>query len=136
MTLPRHTTLPPRRRVVTYDLLDPASAWALDEYAITLPVAAEPYDWTLEDDAPQPPQFIPVSPPNWDSPAMPPQAKRKAGLTEAALLIPVKSISPGKRAGKNRARPQRKHLVSSVLMLLLSVMALFVFAYITQKYGR
>lgn len=136
MTLPRRTTLPPRRRAVTYDLLDPSSAWALDDYAVTLPLASEPYDWTLEDDTIPLPQLIPIPPPNWSGQATPRQPNTKASLSEAALLIPIKGASSGERARKDRARPRRKHLVSSVLILLLSVVAIFVFAYITQKYGR
>lgn len=134
--MPRHTTLLPGRRAFNYEWLDPSSAWALDEYAVTLPIASEPYDWTLEDIAPQPPQFIPIPPPNWGSPATPQPARRKARIAEAALLIPVKSVSPSKRAETNRVRRRSKHLVSSVLLLLLSVVAVFVFAYIAQKYGR
>jgi hypothetical protein len=122
MTLPRRTTLPSRKRAFTRGLLDPSSEWALDDYAVALPVASEPYDWTLEDDTISFPQFIPVPPP-----ARPQQPKRRANLSEAALLIPIK------RANPQKAKPRRKGLISSVLLLLLSVVAVFIFAYIAQK---
>ncbi len=125
MTLPRRTNFPSRRRAFARGLLDPSSEWALDDYAVTLPIASEPYDWTLEDDAIPFPQFIPVPPPAQSGLAASRQTKRKANLSEAALLIPIK-----------RAKPRRKRLISSVLLLLLSVVAVFVFAYITQKHGR
>ncbi|MGE0127360.1 MAG: hypothetical protein AB7U82_04560 [Blastocatellales bacterium] len=134
--MPRHSIPLPRKRVFTRDLLDPSSAWALDEYAVTLPVTSEPYDWMLEDDATPFPQFVPVPPPAWGSQAMLRQAKRKANLSEAALLIPIKRTAPGNCAEKNRTRPRRKHLISSVLLLMLAVVAVFIFAYIAQKYGR
>lgn len=117
MTPPRRTNFPSRRRAFTRGLLDPSSEWALDDYAVALPVASEPYDWTPEDDAAPLPQFIPAPPP-----AAPRQAKRKANLPETALPIPIKGASA-----------RRKRLASSVLLLLLSVAAVFVFAYIAQK---
>jgi hypothetical protein len=130
MTLPRRTNFPSRRRAFARGLLDPSSEWALDDYAVALPIASEPYDWTLEDDAIPFPQFIPVPPPAQSGLAASRQTKRKAHLSEAALLIPIKRAKP------QRAKPRRKRLISSVLLLLLSVVAVFVFAYITQKHGR
>jgi len=160
MTMPRRKYSSPRIRVFSYGWLDSSSAWAQDEYAVISPVSSEPYDWTPEDDAVLSPQLIPIPPPIWGGSARAPQAERKEKLWEASILIPIEKVATGKLvrrnsahlvralpafvrqvatdqlAGINGASARRKHLASSVLLLLLSVIALFVFAYLAQKYGR
>jgi len=158
--MPRRKYSSPRIRVFSYGSLDSSSAWAQDEYAVIPLVASEPYDWMPEEDAFLSPQLIPIPPPILDNPARAPHAKRTADLSEAAILIPIEKVATGKLvrrnsahlvralpafvrqvatdqlAGINGASARRKHLASSVLLLLLSVIALFVFAYLAQKYGR
>src|SRR5262249_45467439 len=124
MTLPRHTTPLTRSRAFSRDSLDPSSAWVQDEYAVILPIASEPYDWTLDDDAAPSLQVIPISPPISDSSARSRQTERKADLPEASVLIPVERIRPARSVRKKGAEPGRKHLFSSLLLLLLSVIAL------------
>lgn len=159
MTLSRRTTSLSSGGAISYDWLDPASAWVQDEYAIIPPIESEPYDWTLEDDAVLSPLLIPIAPPILDGSGKLRQAKRKANLSEAAILIPIEKRASGQLVRRNkthlacappafarqtptselvrrtRTRPRRKHLISSVLLLLLSAIALFIFAYIAQKYG-
>ncbi|MGH9936375.1 MAG: hypothetical protein ACREAM_09020 [Blastocatellia bacterium] len=160
MTLSRRKYSSPRIRVFSYGWLDSSSAWAQDEYAVIPPVASEPYDWMPEDDAFPFPQLIPIPPPILDGSARAPHAKHKDNLWEASMLIPIEKVATGRLvrrnsahlvralpafvsrvatgqpAGVNGTSPRRKHLASSVLLLLFSVIALFVFAYIAQKYGR
>ncbi|MGH9767225.1 MAG: hypothetical protein ACREAB_07300 [Blastocatellia bacterium] len=143
MTQPRRTKPLPRRRAPSEDWLDPSSAWVQDEDAVILPITSEPYDWTPDDDSGSSLQVIPVPPPISDSPAKAPKPKRKADIPEASVMIPIEKVTPGqlvRRTGelirKASATPRRKQMVSSVLLLLLSVIALFIFAYIAQKHGR
>jgi len=160
MTPPRRKYSSPRIRVFPYSWLDPSGAWVQDEYAVIPLVASEPYDWTPEDDAVLFPQLIPIPPPILDGSAKAPHAKSKDNLWEASILIPiekvatgqlvrrnsahlvralpafVRQVATGQPAGVNGTSPRRKHLASSVLLLLLSVITLFVFAYLAQKYGR
>jgi len=159
MTLSRRTTSLSSGRALSYDWLDPASAWVQDEYATVPPIESEPYDWTPEDDAVLSSLLIPIAPPILDGSSRLRQAKRKANLSEAAILIPIEKRATGQLVKRTTAhlaralpavvsrvatgelvrrtivRPQRKHLISSVLLLLLSAIAIFVFAYLAQKYG-
>jgi hypothetical protein len=164
--------------------LDPSSAWVGDESAVIPPVALEPYDWTLEDDATPITQVIPIPPPLRDGSAKLRRPKRKAEAPETSVLIPVEKVAtgqvgrkngaqpahplripdtqvapsqpavqvapgqrdtqvapgqpavqvaPGQAARVTRALPRPRRMVSSLLLLLLSVVALFIFAYIAQK---
>jgi len=202
----------PPRRTNSYTLepelegLDPSSAWVGDEGADIPPVALEPYDWTLDDDATDASrgsQLIPISPTVQGGSTKSRKPKRKSDSSEASVLIPVEKnaagqpipieknatgqptpvekngagqpaktvivppvpkaapsapelmngqiarngaakpatappqhvtqITPIPHARITRTLPRPRRLVSSVLLLLLSVIAVFVFAYIAQK---
>jgi hypothetical protein len=138
MNLSRSATSLPRQRAGASGRLDPSSAWVQDEGALIVPILSEPYDWTLDDDAAASPQLIPIQPPDVDGATRMRRAKPKASAREAAVLIPIRTVSPDKKVVQNRnqslSRPKRSGY--AVLLLLLSALALFVFAYITQKHGR
>jgi len=151
------------RRTNSYSLepdiegLDSSSAWVGDESAVIPPVALEPYDWTLEDDKKILTQVIPIAPPVRDGSAKLRRPKRKSESPETSVLIPVEKIAPGKAVGKNGAQPapalplpgpqvapsqpdrvtsalpRPKRMSASLLLLLLSVITVFVLAYIAQK---
>src|SRR5215813_2085654 len=104
MTLPHQTTPLPRRRAFSRDSLDPSSAWVQDEYAVALPIASEPYDWTLDDDAAPSLQVIPIPPPISDSSAKSRQPKRKANLPEISVLIQVERVRPARTVRKKGAK--------------------------------
>jgi hypothetical protein len=213
----------PPRRANSYTLepelegLDPSSAWVGDECADIPPVALEPYDWTLDDDATaakQGSQLIPIPPTVRSGSTTSRKPKRKSDSSEASVLIPVEKnaagqpvpveknaaeqpipveknaagqpipvekngagrhakavivppvpmaapsapnlatgqiarngaakpataptqhvtqITPIQHTRVTKALPRPRRLVSSMLLLLLSVIAVFVFAYIAQK---
>jgi hypothetical protein len=159
MTQPRRTNS--YSREPDLDGLDPSSAWVGDESAVIPPIALEPYDWTLEDDATILTQVIPIPPPVREGSAKLRRPKRKAEAPETSVLIPVEKVAtgkvvsqvvrkngaqpatplplpasqvePGRPARITRALPRPKRMVSSVVLLLLSVIAVFIFAYIAQK---
>src|SRR5215467_6973992 len=155
MTQPRRTnsySLEP-----DFEGLDSSSAWVGDESAVVPPVALEPYDWTLEDDAKPITQVIPIPPLVQGGSAKLRRQMRKAEAPETSVLIPVEKVAAGQTVKKNGAQPTPapptfvtqilrlqparitkalrapKRLGTSVLLLLLSVIAVFVFAYIAQK---
>jgi hypothetical protein len=137
------------------DWLDASSAWLESYTSITLPIPSEPYDWSPDDDLEEKfPQYIPISPPVWDD--QPVQANAAIAPTEKSMLILIDEILPRKfgeedeRAveiisGKseegaaftyiieNKTDRQRTRVISSVLLLLIAVILLFVFAYIAQN---
>ncbi|MCI0390499.1 MAG: hypothetical protein MOB07_17270 [Acidobacteria bacterium] len=155
MTQPRRTNS--YSREPDLEGLDPSSAWVGDESAVIPPVALEPYDWTLEDDAKPFTQVIPIPPPVREGSAKLRRPKRKAEAPETSVLIPVEKVATDQVVRKNgvqpatplplpapqvapsqparitRALPRPKRMVSSLLLLLLSVIAVFIFAYIAQK---
>lgn len=112
--------------------LDPSSAWVEDEFARIPPTESEPYDWTLDDDAAPSLQLVPIPPPVPDSSARARPPETKKGLPEASVLIPIGKVVTGHLFGKNASTPRQKYLISSVLLLLLAVIGLFVFAYIAR----
>jgi len=158
MTQPRRTnsySLEP-----DFEGLDSSSAWVGDESAVVPPVALEPYDWPLEDNAKPLTQVIPIPPPVRGGSAKLRRQKGKAEAPETSVLIPVEKAAAGQTVNINgingaqptpapptfvtqilRLQPARitkalrapKRLGLSVLLLLLSVIAVFVFAYIAQK---
>src|SRR5262249_34635222 len=155
MTQPRRTNSYSREPDI--EGLDPSSAWVGDESAIIPPVALEPYDWTLEDDKKPFTQVIPISPPVREGSAKSRRTKRKSQGPESSVLIPVEKVAngravrnngaqpvdglplpatqvaPGQQARVTRGLPRHKRIGSSLLLLLLSVIMVFVFAYIAQK---
>jgi len=155
MTQPRRTNSYSREPDI--EGLDASSAWVGDESANIPPVALEPYDWTLEDDKKPFTQVIPIPPPVQEGSVKLRRQKRKSEGPESSVLIPVEKVANGRAVRKNGAQPvdalplpatqdapgqpvrvtralhQPKRLGSSVLLLLLSVIVVFVFAYIAQK---
>jgi hypothetical protein len=119
-----------------------SGVWLPGEDAIILPITSEPYDWipgeTGEDRFPQ---LIPVPPPVRNKAPAGLETKLATGPIEGAILIPIGEIPPHKPGAdpaldyfiKNEPEPERKHLGSSVLLLLLAVIALFIFAWIALK---
>src|SRR5215475_6080720 len=99
------------RRTNSYSLepdlegLDPSSAWVGDESAVIPPVALEPYDWTLEDEAKKFTQVIPIPPPVRDGSARLWRPKRKSKAPESSVLIPVEKVATGQVIKKNGAQP-------------------------------
>ncbi|HKQ75102.1 MAG TPA: hypothetical protein VJ810_15505 [Blastocatellia bacterium] len=155
MTQPRRTNS--YSREPDLEGLDPSSAWVGDESAVIPPVALEPYDFPPEDDKIPFTQVIPIPPPLRDGSAKSRRSKRKADSPETSVLIPVEKVAPGQTVRKNgpqpatalppppthvapiqpprvtRALPRPKRMRASVLLLLLSVVVVFIFAYIAQK---
>jgi hypothetical protein len=141
--------------------LDPSSAWVGDESAIIPPIALEPYDWTLDDEAKPVTQLIPISPPVREGSAKLLRPKSKAEAPETSVLVPVEKVAtgqvvsqvvrkngaqpaialpppapqlePSRPARITRALPRPKRMSLSLLLLLLTVIAVFIFAYIAQK---
>lgn len=110
------------------------------EDAVIVPV--EPYDLIPEEASEeQYPQFIPISPPVWNGTPQPHETRLAPEPVESAILIPINEVLPRKSAGETRAdnflkkepERQRRHLVSSVLLLLLAVIAVFIFAWMAQR---
>ena len=155
MTQPRRTNS--YSREPDLEGLDPSSAWVGDESAVIPPVALEPYDLPLEVDKTPFTQVIPIPPPVREGSAKLRRPKRKAEAPETSVLIPVEKVATGQVVRKNgvqpatplpspatqvapsqparitRALPRPKRMGSSLLLLLLSVIAVFIFAYIAQK---
>src|SRR5262245_41003820 len=155
MTQPRRTNSYSREPDI--EGLDPSSAWVGDESAVIPPVSFEPYDWPIEEDKAPITQVIPISPPIQDGSAKSPRLKRKGDSPETSDLIPVEKAAPGRVVRKNgvqagaplpppvsevapgqparitRALPRPKRMSASLLLLLLSVVAVFILAYIAQK---
>jgi hypothetical protein len=139
-----------------FDWLDPSSAWAQDEYGALPATASEPYDWTLNDGAIRTTQVIPITPPVRGGTAKLGWLKRKADVSETSPTTRLKKVATGKlfRRGLTRLirqdttaplapRPlvetektdtlRRKSPGLALPLLLLAVIALFIFAYIAQK---
>ena len=124
---------------------DSAGDWLSGEDVVILPIASEPYDWAPnETGEAQYPQFIPVAPRLWTwEPAL---AETKE-TTEGAELILIDEVLPRKAEVEVKAEAEarltyvirdepkrpRRRLVSSVLALLLTVILVFIFAWIAQK---
>lgn len=121
---------------------DPSSFWLPGEDAIIVPITYEPYD-LIPDEAGEErfPQFIPISPPVWNGTPQPHETRLMNEPVESAILIPIGEILPRKSEGetssdyflKKEPDRQRRHIVSSVLLLLLAVIAVFVLAWMAQK---
>jgi hypothetical protein len=139
-----------------FDWLDPSSAWAQDEYGALPAAASEPYDWTLNDGTIRTTQVIPITPPTQGNSAKLRWLKRKADVSESSTTEPLEKIGTGRlfRRGLTRLlrpattvplapRPivesektdtrRRKSPGLALPLLLLAVIALFIFAYIAQK---
>jgi hypothetical protein len=119
---------------------DPSRVWLPGEDAVFAPI--EPYDLIPDEvSEEQFPQFIPISPPVWNGAPQPHETRRVTKPVESAILIPIDQILPRKPAGrtssdyffKREPERQRRHLVSSVLLLLLAVIAVFILAWMAQK---
>ena len=135
MNLPRNTTPLARRRGAASGWLDPSSAWVRDEGALLDPAALEPYDWTLDDETVPSPPLIPSSPPirNGATRTRGPEPKAEARNATAPINT-APSVNPTvQNRSQNLSRPKRSGY--AVLLLLLSALALFIFAYVTQKHG-
>src|SRR5262245_59154176 len=94
----------PPRRTNSYTLepelegLDPSSAWVGDEGADIPPVALEPYDWTLDDDATEASrgaQLIPIPPTVRGGSTKSRMPKRKSDSSETSVFIPVEKNAAG-----------------------------------------
>lgn len=141
-----------------FDWLDQSSAWAQDEYG-SMPAASEPYDWTLKDGAIRTTQVIPITPRAQGGSAKLGWLNRKSDVSESSTTEPLGKVATGKlfRRGLTRLlrpttteplaprppRPlvgnektdtlRRKSPGLALPLLLLAVIALFIFAYIAQK---
>jgi hypothetical protein len=135
MNLPRNTTPLQRRRGAASGWLDPSSAWVRDEGALLVPASLEPYDWTLDDETASSPPLNPPSPPVRNGATGMRRPEPKAEARNAT--VPIKTVPPVKPIVQNRSqnlsRPKRSGY--AVLLLLLSALTLFIFAYVTQKHG-
>ncbi len=137
----------PRKRSI--DWPDPSSAWAPDESGAMTAAASEPYDWTLKDGAIRTTQVIPITSQIREGSAKSQWPKRKAGLSEPSTM-PLDKSATSKLFSKgltrfirptetsplvksDKAENARKYPGLALPLLLLSVIALFVFAYIAQK---
>ena len=139
-----------------FDWLDPSGAWAQDEYGPLPAAASEPYDWTLKDGAIRTTKVIPITPPAKGRTEKLGWLKRKADVSESSTTEPLEKGATGKlfRRGLTRLlrpattvplapRPlvesektdtrRRKSPGLALPLLLLAVIALFIFAYIAQK---
>jgi hypothetical protein len=138
-----------------FDWLDTSSGWAQDEYGALPAAASEPYDWTLKDGAIRTTQVIPITPPAKGGTEKLGWLKRKADVSESSNTTPLDKTATGKlfRKGLTRLiRPAttsplaprplvekekpgaiRKSPGLALPLLLLAVIALFIFAYIAQK---
>ncbi|HZF40781.1 MAG TPA: hypothetical protein VE715_18310 [Blastocatellia bacterium] len=142
-----HSNSSPRKRAL--DWLNPSSKWTQDEYG-ALPAASEPYDWTLKDGEIRPTQVIPITSPVRRSSTKLGWLKRKPNVSESSATIKLGKSSTGKIFSRRITRLLRpattRPLVESggtearrkspgwaLPLLLLAVIALFVFAYIAQK---
>ncbi len=159
MALSRTTTLQREEAPAgpASDWLDPSSAWLRDERALILPIESEPYDWSLDEGAEDRyPQYIPIPPPIQDDLPIQPEPGCEVIPLEQAALILVEEILARKSEAelnpidqalpredekqayftyiiRNKTERGRKHLISSVLLLMFAVILLFVFAYIAQR---
>ena len=143
----------PRKR--GFKWLDSPSAWTQDEYG-ALSAASEPYDWTLKEGETRTTQVIPITSPVRASSTKLRWLKRKANAPESSTTIPLENGATRKLFGRritgfirpaptnplvesdrtvqiDRTDAPRKSPGLALLLLLLSVIALFVFAYIAQK---
>jgi hypothetical protein len=141
----------PSPRNLGFDWLDTSSAWAQDEYG-ALPATTEPYDLTLKDGPIRTTQVIPISSPG--ASAKLGWLKQKADVSEPSITIPLEKGATGKLFGRgltrslmrftrpfapdplvesDRTDAPRKSSGVAFLLLMLSVLALFIFAYIAQK---
>jgi hypothetical protein len=161
MTLTRRKNSMPRGRASLHNWIersnwvDSSGAWAPGEEALILPIASASYDSSREEDADASPQLIPVPPPVWDGSAKLRRSKRRAATLESSVLIPIEKtsfslipfkkvssslipiekVSPSRPAQKINPRFHSRRAGISVLLLLLSVIMIFVFAYLAQKHG-
>src|SRR6266498_3669434 len=142
------TNSPPRKRGL--DWLDPSSPWTQDEYGALSAAASEPYDWTLNDREVRATQVIPITSPVRRRSIKFPWLKRKANVSESSTTIPLEKGATRKLitqritrllrptatiplVERDRTGAGRKSPGLALPLLLLSVIALFVFAYIAQK---
>jgi len=147
------TNSPPRKGVGKW--LDPSSAWTQDEYG-ALSAASEPYDWTLKDREVRSTQVIPITSPVRSSSTKLRWLKRKANVSESSATIPLEKgatskifkrsitrfirpvattplVESDRTVEIDRTDAPRKSPGLALPLLLLAVIALFVFAYIAQK---
>ena len=142
------TNSPPRKRGL--DWLDPSGAWAHGEYGAAPAAASEPYDWTLKDGETRVTQVIPITSPVRRRSTKFWWPKRKANVSESSTLIPLEKGATRKLISQritsllrpastrplvesDRTRAVRRYPGLALPLLLLAVIALFVFAYIAQK---
>lgn len=135
-----------------FDLLDPSSAWPQDEYGALSTAASEPYDWTLKDSAIRSTQIIPINSPG--NSAKLGWLERKANVSESSTTIRLEKgatsrlfgtgitgkldpltrpLAPDPLVESDGTDAPRKSPGLALPLLLLAVIALFVFAYIAQK---
>lgn len=147
------TNTPPRKK--GFNWLDPSGAWTQDEYG-AVSAASEPYDWTLKDGKTRTTQVIPITSPVRVSSTKLRWLKRKANVSESSTTIPLEKGATRKLFGRgitglirpsattplvesdrtvkiDRADEARKSPGLALPLLLLSVIALFILAYIAQK---
>lgn len=155
MAQPDRTNSSQQKR--SLDWLDPSSAWTQDEYGALSTAASEPYDWTLKDGAIQSTQVIPIASPVQTDSAKLGWLKRKADVSESSTTVPLEKGVTSKLFGRgltqrlmrftrplapaplvesdrsDRTDELRRAPGLALPLLLLSVIALFIFAYIAQK---
>src|SRR5262245_714531 len=147
------TNSPPRKGVGKW--LDPSSGWTQDEYG-AISATSEPYDWTLKDRKVRSTQVITITSPVRGSSTKLRWLKRKADVSESSTTIPLEKsvtskifkrritrfIRPAvttpfvesvRTVESDRIDAPRKSPGFALPLLLLAVIALFVFAYIAQK---
>jgi hypothetical protein len=153
MDQPDRTNSPPRKGVGKW--LDPSSAWTQDEYG-ALSAASEPYDWTLKDREVRTTQVIPITSPVRSSSTKLRWLKRKANVSESSTTIPLEKgatskifkrrithfirpvattplVESDRTVEIDRTDAPRKSPGLALPLLMLAVIALFIFAYIAQK---
>jgi len=148
-----HTNSSQRKK--GFNWLDPSGAWTQDEYG-AISAASEPYDWTLKDGKTRTTQVIPITSPVRVSSTKLRWLKRKANVSESSTTIPLEKGATRKLLGRGITALIRQSVTSPLVesdrtvkidstdaprkspglalpLLLLSVIALFIFAYIAQK---
>lgn len=140
------------------DRLDLPSDWPEGEVALLLPVPVDPHNPVPDEfDEEQFPMYIPISAPvEADSPNISREADCEIVPIERSIIIPIEEILPNRSMAlqkqveevevrefeesafftyliRDESSRQRTHIVSSVLLLLLAALSLFVFAYFAQN---